>query len=286
MSDIDVQGYLSRLGISDPGPVSVESLFALTRAHVERVSYTSLQIHLGQRTTPDPYESAARIVAGEGGYCYHLNGAFSALLETLGYDVTWHRGRVYAPPPIGTGIGPITDEPNHLTLSVECEDRLWLVDTGLGDALHEPIPLEEGEYRQGPYKFRLVPRTTESGSRGWQLFHDPSAESFEGMVCEERIAGLGDFPARHEWMETNPRSNFVRKFDVIRRDAGGVDAMRGRVLKRKDASGISQREITDSAEWFTVLAGVFGLALPGVSDQDRELLWKRVWTKHEEWSGR
>ena len=75
MSEIDVPGYLNRLGLHDAGPVSVESLFALTRAHLERVSYTSLQLHLGQRTTPDPYESAARIVAGHSGYCYHLGSS-------------------------------------------------------------------------------------------------------------------------------------------------------------------------------------------------------------------
>ena len=283
MADIDVPGYLRRLGLDHPGEPSVEGLFALTRAHVERVAYTSLQVHLGQRTSPDPYESARRIVAGESGYCYHLNGAFSALLETLGYDVAWHRGRVWSPPPIGTGLGPVEDEPNHLPLTVEVEDRLFFVDTGLGDALHEPIPLAAGSYTQGPWTYRLEPTVFESGKSGWSFTHDPAAESFTGMVFEERIASLPDFLARHDWMETSPDSNFVKKFDVYRRDASGIDAMRGVVLKRRGADGVTEREITDQKDWYEALADVFGLRLPGVSDEARELLWKRVLRRHEEW---
>lgn len=285
MADIDVQGYLRRLGMDHPGEPSVEGLFALNRAHVEQVAYTSLQIHLGQRTTSDPYESARRVVAGESGYCYHLNGAFGVLLEELGYDVAWHRGRVYSDPPLGAGRGPIAEEPNHLALSVEAEDILYYVDAGLGDAMHEPLLLAPGETKQGPYTYQLSRTTFENGSSGWHLLHDPAAESFTGMVFEERIANLPeDFQARHDWMETDEESNFVKKFDVFRRDATGVDQMRGCLLKRKEGQTVSEREITDADEWFDVLADTFGLRLPGVDEAAQERLWKRVWTKHQDWN--
>ncbi len=198
--------------------------------------------------------------------------------------MAWHRGRVWSPPPVGVGVGPIAAEPNHLPLTVEVEDRLFLVDAGLGDALYEPIPLEAGSYTQGPYTFRLEPTVFESGTSGWSFGHDRAADSFHGMVFEERIASLPDFVARHEWMETNPKSNFVKKFDVFRRDASGVDALRGCVLKRKSAAGITERELTEPREWFEVLADVFGLRLPGVAPEDRQQLWKRVLTKHQEWT--
>jgi len=284
MSDFDVEGYLRRLGLEHPGPPSVEGLTALMRAQVERVAYTSLQVHLGRRTTPDPYESAARIAGGGGGYCYHLNGALSVLLEALDYDVAWHRGRVYSDTPGSSGIGPIIDEPNHLTLTVELDDELWFVDTGLGDALHEPIPLEAGSYEQGPWTYSLTPRRTETGAGGWQFLHDPAAGSFTGMLFEERIARLDDFVARHDWMETDPASNFVRKFDVYRRDALGVDHLRGLVLSRRTAAGLAEREITSKAEWFAVLADVFALHLADVPEDEKDLLWRNVKVKHEEWT--
>lgn len=286
MANIDVQGYLRRLGTEHPGKPTIEGLFALHRAHVERVAYTSLQVHLGQRTTPDPYDSAARIVAGEAGYCYHLNGAFGALLEALGYDVTMHRGRVWKAEPQGRGLGPITDEPNHLVLMVEAENTLYYCDTGLGDGLHEPMLCVPGETTQGPYTYKLERTRFDNGASGWSFTHDPKADSFTGMVFEERIADLPDFLARHEWMETNPESGFVKNLDVYRRDATGVDHLRGCVLTRSDGTTATKRDITDSEEWFDALADVFGLRLPGVGDVAQERLWKRVWEQHVAWAAR
>ena len=43
----------------------------------------------------DPLASARRILGGRGGYCYHLNGALSALLAWLRVDVTRHLAGVY-----------------------------------------------------------------------------------------------------------------------------------------------------------------------------------------------
>lgn len=95
MPRLDTAGYLERLGNADPGDPSVVGLRALHAAHVERVAYEAIEIQLGRPTTVDPYESAERIVARHrGGYCYHLNGAFSLLLSELGYDVVWHRAGV------------------------------------------------------------------------------------------------------------------------------------------------------------------------------------------------
>lgn len=148
MAELDTNAYLRRLTLPDPGPPSAQALRALHAAHVERVAYEALEIQLGRPTTLDPHESAERIVARRrGGYCYHLNGAFSLLLAGLGYDVVWHRAGVQNhadPGPVGAGIA------NHLTLTVhglpapDCPSGDWLVDVGLGDALHGPLPLRAG----------------------------------------------------------------------------------------------------------------------------------------------
>ncbi len=140
----DVEGYLRRLGLTHPGPPTLEALTAIHRAQVERIAYNTIDIHLGRPTTVDPYESARRVVAtGRGGYCFHLNGALSVLLAALGFDVRWHRGGV------SDGQEPNPFEPfaNHLALTVhglptaDVPDGVWFVDAGLGDALYEPIPL-------------------------------------------------------------------------------------------------------------------------------------------------
>ncbi|WP_143587924.1 arylamine N-acetyltransferase family protein, partial [Streptomyces alboverticillatus] len=133
---IDVDGYLTVLGVTRPAAPTAEALRALHRAQVERVAYENLDIHLGSATSIDAAESVARIMRGRGGYCFHLNGAFSALLTALGYDVTLHRAGVQSTPEDPAGATG-----NHLALTVRLDGERWLVDTGLADAMHEPLPL-------------------------------------------------------------------------------------------------------------------------------------------------
>src|SRR5690349_457597 len=89
--------YLARLGI-DLEPPSVDALFRIHRAHVERVAYETLWIHLGERWSVDVADSLRRVATRRrGGYCFHLNGALSELLGMLGYDVVRHVGGVHGP---------------------------------------------------------------------------------------------------------------------------------------------------------------------------------------------
>lgn len=286
---LDVPGYLARLGLPDLGQPSVAALFDLHRAHVERVPYENLEIQLGCPTTLDPLESADRIVRRRrGGYCFHLNGAFAALLGALGYRVRWHVG----------GVQNAVDDPvpgasgNHVALTVhglpteECPEGVWFVDVGLGDALHEPLPLRPGVFRQGPFTYALdrspvVPF-------GWRFDHDPTG-SFARMDFAPASAGPDDFAATHKRLSTAPDSPFVRTLAVQRRDASGVDVLRGRVLTRVEGSAAGcgtgrEEELTTAASWFAALGDVFGLTLDDVPAQRRRELWERVCRAHEAWA--
>jgi N-hydroxyarylamine O-acetyltransferase len=278
---LDTDGYLARLGIADPGEPSVRALRALHAAHVERVAYEAIEIQLGRPTTVDPYEAAERIVARHrGGYCYHLNGAFSLLLAELGYDVVWHRAGVENPADPGY---PGPERANHLALTVHGlpdDDVPWYVDVGLGDGLHAPLPLREGTYVQGAFRYRL--RRSEIEPFGWRLDHDPRG-SFVGMDFPLAMATAGDFVARHEHLSTSPESGFVRTCCVYRRDAHGIDALKGCVLQRIGGHASHSRTIETAPEWFEVLDEVFGLPLYDVDAAERAALWKRVRAAHEEW---
>ena len=282
MATIDVDGYLRRLGTGDPGPPSVAGLHALHAAHLERVPYECVQVQLGRPTTLDPAESVARIVAGAGGYCFHLNGAFAALLDALGYDVVRHVAGVQG----GGEARPVGATGNHLALTVsglpadDCPEGRWWVDVGLGDGFRAPLPLVPGVYRQGVFTYRLGPSSVVPG--GWRLDHDPRA-SFTGCDVAPEPAAADAFDAQHAHLSTSPDSGFVRVFAVLRRDATGVDALRGCVLTRIDADGVRPRDLDTPAEWFGALDEVFGLALPDVDADARAALWTRVRAGHEAW---
>jgi N-hydroxyarylamine O-acetyltransferase len=281
---LDLAGYLRRLDLAeDPGPPSPEGLRALHAAHVERIPYEGIEIQLGRPTTIDPHDSAERIVARHrGGYCYHLNGAFSLLLANLGYDVTWHRAGVQGhsePDPVGA-VG------NHLALTVEnlpedsCPHGVWLVDAGLGDALHEPLPLATGRYRQGPFVYELRPSTVERG--GWRFEHDP-AGSFVGMDFRPARATTDDFEERHRFLSGSPDSQFVRTCSVQRRDADGVDKLTGCVLGRVGHGEHTRRTLDTATDWFEALGDVFDLPLTDLTESERQALWARVRNAHEAW---
>jgi N-hydroxyarylamine O-acetyltransferase len=276
-----VVAYLARLGV-EAEPPSVDALQRLHRAQVERVPYETMWIHAGETWDIDPRRSMARIAhEGRGGYCFHLNGAFSELLQALGYAVTRHVGGVHGPP--GPDAEMLT---NHLVLTVaglptsENPSGVWYVDAGLGDALHEALPLIPGTYDEGPFTLSL--EATSDGVGDWHLTHDPAGD-FTGMSWRSAPASMDDFAPRHEWLSTSPDSGFVRVASAQRRDATGVDRMRGLVLSRVGAGATQSATLTDRSDWFAALADVFGLRLEATPSADLDRLWARLQAAHQAW---
>ncbi|MFG2874987.1 arylamine N-acetyltransferase [Streptomyces sp. NPDC048337] len=266
--------YLRRLGITGPHTPSAEGLFALQRAHLERVPYENIDIQLGRPPGIDPELSARRFGAGRGGYCFHLNGGFAALLEWLGYDVTRHVGGVYEEADVREVNG------NHLALSVRVDGEAYFVDAGLGDGPYEPLPLREGSYEQGGFRYRL--ERLEGPEQGW-TFHNVGGP-FPVMNFRSAPATMADFADEHLRLSTAEDSPFIRTLALLRRDATGIDLLRGRVLSRIDAEkGPVERELGGPEEFFDALEGVFGRKLDDLTPAERTELWDRVERAHEAW---
>ncbi|PSL58400.1 arylamine N-acetyltransferase [Saccharothrix carnea] len=272
MDSMDVTAFLRRLGLADAEPPSVAALTSLHRAFAERVPYESVDIQLGRVSSLDPRDSVARVLSGRGGYCFHLNGAFAELLHALGYRVTRHPGGVQMTPESAPTISR-----KHLALTVRDlpdSDDIWLVDAGLGDGLHSPLPLRAGVHRQGPFEFELGPSTAAPGA--WRLRHDVRGSFFAMHFTLDEV-GLDHFADPHVELSTSPESGFVRTFGVLRTDAAGWDVLRALTLSRVEAT-TTKTVLDDRADWFTALADVFGLV---VADDDREPLWRKAVSQHE-----
>ncbi len=271
--------YLARLEVAPESP-SVEAMFEIVRRQAERVPYETMWIQSGELWGIDPAESARRVaLVGRGGYCYHLNGALGMLLSSLGYDVHGHVGGVHL------SEGPDPDAfGNHLVLTVtglpSDVNPLggWYVDNGLGDALHEPIPLAEGTYEQGPFRMGLE---HVSGTQ-WHLTHDP-AGGFAGMSWTTARAQQADFEEKHAWLSTAPESGFVQVAMAERRDATGVDVIRGLVRSRVGADAFAADPVTSRQDRFDLLAGDFGLRFDASPPDTRDRLWDTVLAAHRRW---
>jgi N-hydroxyarylamine O-acetyltransferase len=275
-----IDAYLTRLGLEQEPP-SAAALRRLHQAHVEQVPYETVWIHTGVHYGVSAEESFARIASTtRGGYCFHLNGAFSELLRRLGYHVVRHVGGVHGP------AGPSNDEmTNHLVLTVHdlpSDDNPsgdWYVDTGLGDALHDPLPLHAGVFEQPPFRLELVETPGEIGD--WHLRHD-AAGTFTGMAWRAEPAAMTAFESMHATLSTAPDSGFVKILSLQRRHARSVDIVRGLTLSRV-GDGAYERVMDSRDDLASTLHDVFGLDLAEFADGDLDRLWQRTHAAHIRW---
>lgn len=275
-----MEAYLRRLGV-DAEPPSIDGLFRIHRAHVDRVPYETTWIHLGEPWSVDTDAAFERIAeGGRGGYCFHLNGSLARLLTMLGYDVSLHIGGVHGPEPSDN------DLTNHLVLTVAAlptDDNpagQWYVDAGLGDALYEPLPLIAGSYEQGPQTFALT--ETPGGLGDWHFSHDAHG-SFPGMNWRSTGATIEDFAACHEYLSTSPESGFVKTVTAQRRQQDCVSAIRGLTFTKRDLDGSSSTFVTSRDDWFELLADHFNLRLDGADADAKDRLWTSAKASHEAW---
>ncbi|MFA7762255.1 arylamine N-acetyltransferase [Streptomyces sp. NPDC048723] len=268
--------YLARIGITEPGSPSAEGLFALTRAHLERIPFENTEIQLGRPPGIDPELSVRRIGAGRGGYCFHLNGAFAALLEHLGYDVTRHLGGMSADRESTEVSG------DHLTLTVRIDGEAYFVDVGLGDGPPEPLPLREGQYERG-FRYGLRPLGSADGpDTGWTFLNEDSP--FPAMNFRSAPATMADFEDEHLRLSTAEDSPFLQSFFMLRRNAGVMNRLHGKVLLTLDPQGgRDKRELAGPEELFEAMSTVFGRELDDLTAADRAALWARIERAHEAW---
>ena len=274
MTRAEIKAYLRRIGIDEIRPPTLSYLTQLHRAHVSAISWQTIDIVAGRPASIDLRECVRLILGNRSGYCFHLNGAFSVLLRSLGYRVFWHRA----------GVQPLGQEPRinsfHLGLTVSLtneqqQEQRYIVDVGLGDMPYEPIPLQNGTYEQGPLRYQVEESGVVQG--GWRLVHDPHA-SFVGVdFAPDVLENLEEFQPKHEFYSRSPESPWIQLFLVRQRHAEGSNELRGCIWSRRDRRGIEKIELRTQSQWLEVLGDVFQEHLVHYSRLERDDLWKRVW---------
>lgn len=279
MTNGEIKTYLKRLGITDIQPPTLSYLFELHKAHVQSIPWQTVDIVAGRPASIDIREAVQLMLTGRSGYCFHLNGAFSELLRSLGYDVSWHRA----------GVQPLGQEPRinsfHLGLTVRLnhdqQEQRWIVDVGLGDMPYEPLPLQAGGYEQGPFQYKVAASRVDPN--GWRLEHDPFA-SFVGVdYAQETVDSLEEFVPKHKFYSRSSESPWIQLFLIRQRHATGSNELRGCIWNRREGNHMEKIELRTKGQWLEVLGDVFQEHLVNYSKLERDDLWKKVWELHEEW---
>lgn len=218
---VDLDAYLSRLGMTPPLAADAGTLCRVQVAHLAAFPFHNLTIQRGQPVTTDTGEILARFLAdGGGGYCFEQNTLLAAALRALGFDVTPLLGRVG--PPERRAL-------NHLLLRVDLGGRPWLADAGFGgEGPLEPIPLESGarvlqngiEYalRRDAHHWTLSMRWRDGGEDLYEFSGAPHT--------------AGDVEMANYYTSTHPESIFRKTLTIQRVTAQERVILRPKVVTR------------------------------------------------------
>lgn len=249
----DIDEYLERIGLTHRTiRHDRETLEALQRCHLSTVPFENLDVYAGRPVGCDLAHSIPKVIERRrGGWCFELNGAFSALLDALGFEVSLLGAAVL----LG-GPNAVID---HLTLEVQL-DEPYLVDVGFGDSFIRPLRLNHPEEQDG-------------GSGIFQFI--PSAQ---GSTLAKIVAGipepqyrfkrvnreLSDFKSASDELQTNRDLHWSQKPFATRLVDGGPDRvtlLKDRLKIRRD--GIETHTDIGPADWDETLEQWF--KIPPVS---------------------
>jgi N-hydroxyarylamine O-acetyltransferase len=250
---VDLEAYLARIGYIGRLDQSLTTLQGLHLAHATSIPFENLDILLGREISLELNALESKLVAGRrGGYCFEHNTLFSAVLESLGFDVSRLAARVRFG---STAIRPRS----HMLLSVNVDGQPWLVDVGFGgEGLLYPIPIRDcEESKQFGWTFRVQRdgdfHVTQSlHADGW----------FDLYAFNQELQYPIDYVVANHFTATHPQSPFVQSLVVQRQTCETRFTLRNRVLTEESPSRKNTRTVSDDDALLATLAEVFGLTFP------------------------
>ncbi|WIX81533.1 arylamine N-acetyltransferase [Amycolatopsis carbonis] len=215
---MDVDAYLAHLDLALPTKADLAALRQLQERHLERVPFENLSVHLGEPIELTEEALFDKIVRRRrGGFCYELNGLFSALLRELGFDAALRGAQVFN----DEGVpGPPLD---HAAVVVQLDGDQWLVDVGFG------------RFSRGPLRLSAV--EVQSDRDGEFLFLDAAFGDVDVLMdgkpvyrLEQRTRPLTDFVPMAWWQSTSPLSGFTGRLTCSRPTSQGRVTLSGHRL--------------------------------------------------------
>ena len=268
--ELDLDAYLTRIGVDGERVPTPTTLAALHRAHTTSIPFENLEIMLGRPIVLDLKALQNKLIRHKrGGYCYEHVTVFAAALERLGFRFTALAGRVT--------LGAESMRPRtHALVVVEFDDdRRWLCDVGFGRGPLEPIELTAGnEVDQDGWQLRLSRARLGADTEVlhpdvWTLWQRSSVGG-EITWLDRHIFTLDpqypvDFAVGNHYVSTSPKSPFTTRPFVQRFAADVQHVLDGTswTITRPDGS-CSTREVK-IGDVPALLAGTFGIEL---SDED------------------
>lgn len=244
-----VERYLERIGAERPETIDLDSLTALMRAHLQAVPFENLDVFHQRPVQTSLDWSVPKIVdRRRGGWCFENNGAFGALLSSLGCEVRY------------LGAAVLLNGPNstldHLCLEVRL-DQPYLVDVGFGDTFISPLELNsnnEQDGGNGRYQFIASP----IGSTLARIVDGVPEASYRFKRVSHELA---DFVPASDELAADPDGHFRRGPLVTRlldADGSRVTLSTKRLVVKYPGGTERMATDIDANTWWLTAAEWFG----------------------------
>lgn len=268
---MDMDAYLTRIGLAERPAPSPEGLAALQAAHRRAIGFENLDIALGRGIRVDGASVFAKLVTqGRGGYCFEQNRLFSDALAGLGMANRPLLARVRLGLPEA-----VTPPRTHVLLLVELAESQWIADAGFGGSYVPPLPLVDGASRQTADG--ACHRLRRTGQRGelcgeWLLERAGPAGATDGRTAPNgdwqpqytfdlAQVAADDLEQANHWTSTRPETRFttLHVASIVLPD--GFAALTDRQLTVHRAGHSATRTIGDVADYARTLRETLRIAL-------------------------
>ena len=154
LTENEVDEYLARIHYTGPREPTLEVLTELQRCHMLSVPFENLSVFGKEKIVLSRDWLFDKIVRKHrGGFCYELNTLYSLLLDYFGFRRNLNAGAVFSRYSKRKGI-PC----DHMVLTINIEDGLWLTDVAFGDSCLTPLRFTDSpdpqERESGIYRIR------------------------------------------------------------------------------------------------------------------------------------
>ena len=243
---IDLDAYFARIAYTGSRAPTLETLHALSEAHVRAIPFENIDVVLGRPIDLELPALEQKLVHDRrGGYCFEQNTLFLAVLAQLGYRVRPLSARVRYQRP-----REFTPARTHLFLRVEL-DESWLVDVGVGAmSLTSALRLGSHDEQQTAHEPRRLLRENAliyHQVRLGDTWHDVNEFTLEEMPPIDRIVA-------NWYTSTHPQSHFKHRLLVARAASnGGRITIADRELTHRARDGAAIRHVIASHDELVAL---------------------------------
>ena len=182
------------------------------------------------------------------------------MLREIGFDIIRVGGAVRRDEIGERAVG------NHMVGLVDL-DRRYVVDVGLGGGPRNPFVLQEGEWSEGSFRYRL-----ERLDDVWWRFHNHQYALATTFDFTEEPRRLDWYEPMCTFLQTDQNSPFMNHLMVFRRHGESIWSLIGTTYYETTESGRTERTIGNRDDFGNVLVSLIDREL----GDDVDILWERA----------